>query len=464
MPDTGLLASSIEYGIVSRSLPLTGKILRGYLDASGTGLGIGNPNAEFTPNVSVCALSSDGGTARIVWGFQSGEVALLSANKAMDLGRAAAKLTRCKVDDEHGKAVQDAVWCQNNAFVTGALDGRVKLWNATHVKCVWTSDIKHGSLVADPCLKVASTISQGIVVGAMKSGDIVIWTGLDVLHFEDVDQPLQPVISEIRIPTPMIAIAEISPHEKNVSHDIMAMHLDHSVPSTLLMLMAYSNNPYFYRLRIDLQSRSVESALFGEGSFGPITAIKPSFADQDGESSFVIVGDQLGCVSVYDWSASPSFGSFNDKPSSVHPLRKFEAHEDGAVTAITLNSIALVTGSSRGTIKIWDSMTFTPLRSFPSPGAKPAAGREWDGVGNIILQRDLLIVSVGSRVMAWKAGLVGNRGQSTWKGKHVKKAKKNGAYKGYREQITPVMLISTHGLFIRATGALQGYNGVATGT
>src|SRR5882762_7411849 len=103
MPETGLLASSIEYGIVSRSLPLTGKILRGYLDASGTGLGIGNPNAEFTPNVSACALSADGGTAKIIWGFRNGEVALLSASKTMDHGKAAAKLTRCKIDDEHAK-------------------------------------------------------------------------------------------------------------------------------------------------------------------------------------------------------------------------------------------------------------------------------------------------------------------------------------------------------------------------
>ncbi len=63
----------IAYGIVARSIPLHRQVLSGYLDASGVraGLGIGNPNAEFTPNVTSCAMSSDGGTAKIVWGSKS---------------------------------------------------------------------------------------------------------------------------------------------------------------------------------------------------------------------------------------------------------------------------------------------------------------------------------------------------------------------------------------------------------
>ena len=74
MPNMTLLAASLQYGVVSRSYPLIGKILRGYLDASGTlnGLGIGNPNAEFSPHVSSVALASDGGTAKVLWGFRNG--------------------------------------------------------------------------------------------------------------------------------------------------------------------------------------------------------------------------------------------------------------------------------------------------------------------------------------------------------------------------------------------------------
>jgi WD40 repeat protein len=430
MPETGLLTSSIEYGIVSRSLPLTGKILRGYLDASGTGLGNGNPNAEFTPNVSACAISSNGGTAKILWGFRNGEVALMSANKVMDLGRATAKLTRCKIDDEHAKAVQDTIWCTNDTFVTGALDGKVKLWDAKRVKCIWTSDIKEGSLIADPCVKVAATITEGVIVGVMKSGVIVVWTGLGTLLSEDSALPAQAIVSEIRISLPDSIPEPCSP-ERSPAHDIMAIHLDHSTPCELVILAVYLNNTYFYRLRVDLRSKSTVVTPFGEESSGSITAIKALFSDQEGESSFVIAGDKFGCIGIYDWDASPS-ESLNDKPPFVRPLRKFEAHEDGAVTAIAWNSITLVSGSSRGTIKIWDSLTFALLRSFTSPGVRPPAGGEWDGVGQIILQRDLLIVSVGCRVMTWRAGKVGQHGQSTWK-KHAKKSKKNGASKGFRE-------------------------------
>jgi WD40 repeat protein len=347
----------------------------------------------------------------------------------MDFGKAAAKLTRCKVNDEHAKAVQDAIWFTNSTFVTCSLDGRVKLWDAKRVMCVWTSDITDGSLIADPCVKVAATITQGILVGVMKSGVIAIWTGLEVLLAED---GVQADIPEIRIPSPVVATSERASPDNYPGGDILAIYLQLIAPSKLLILAAHRNTPQFYRLHVDLQSNSTESVAFGEESFGYITAIKPMFSDQENESNFVIVGDQLGCISIYDWSASPS--SFSDgKAPSVPSSRKFEAHEDGAVTAIAWNSITFASGSSRGTIKIWDALTFTLLRSFPSPGARPPTGGEWDGVGQIILQRDLLIISVGSRVMAWRAGPVGNRGQSTWKGKSVKRTKKNGATKGYRE-------------------------------
>jgi WD40 repeat protein len=264
----------------------------------------------------------------------------------------------------------------------------------------------------------------------MKSGDILVWTGLEALLSEDAPQPAQLIGPGFRISSPIRTTTDPASRGTSSSHDVMAVYLDHSVSSKHLILVAYTNDPYFYRLHVDLQSNSVEWTPFGEEPFGSITAVKPSFSDQEAESSFVIVGDQLGCISIYDWNASPSSESL--RPSSVHALRKFEAHEDGAVTAIAWNSITLVSGSSRGTIKIWDSLSFSSLRSFPSPGARPPTGGEWDSVGQLVLARDLLIVSVGSRVMAWRAGPVGNRGQSIWKGKH-KKLKKGTAAKGHRE-------------------------------
>lgn len=424
MPEGGLLTSSIQYGIVSRSLPISGKILRGFLDASGTGLGIGNPNAEFTPNVSTCALYSDGGTAKIIWGFLTGEVALMAANRVMDHSRAAAKLTRCRVDDEHDGSVQHVVWVSGkNAFVTGGADGRVKLWDAQRVRCMWTSDKQERSLVADPCEKVA--ILDNLIVSAMKSGEIYLWVGLAIGSYEESAQ----ASTEIRIPS---AVPTGTQNGREGGEAIMALYLADHFPSEVSILTAYTNHPYFYRLRVDLDTASlVESIQYGAVPFGSITAIEPYFSNRPSDSSFVITGDQFGCVSIYDWNAALE-GCSDGASASSGALCKFEAHEDGAVTAIAWNPIVLATGSSRGTVKIWDSLTFAPLRCFSSPGAKPAVGGEWDVAGSIILQRDLLVVSVGSRVMAWRAGPVNDRGKSAMRTKHGK-FRKNGPAKGYRE-------------------------------
>ena len=88
MPSHALLTFSIQYSIVARFLPLTGKILPGYLDTSRRAhVGIRNPNAEFTPNISARAVSSDGGTvSKIVWGTRAGDVLFMNAPRAMDGG------------------------------------------------------------------------------------------------------------------------------------------------------------------------------------------------------------------------------------------------------------------------------------------------------------------------------------------------------------------------------------------
>lgn len=53
---------------------------------------------------------------------------------------------------------------------------------------------------------------------------------------------------------------------------------------------------------------------------------------------------------------------------AITPLHKFEAHPDGAsTTALAWNGLVLVTGSSRGTVQVFDGISFESLRSFPSP-------------------------------------------------------------------------------------------------
>ena len=426
MPDTGLLTSSFQYGIVSRSLPLTGKVMKGFLDASGTGLGIGNPNAEFTPNISTCVLASDGGSVKIIWGYRNGEVALMTANRAMDNNRASSKLTRCRLDDEHEGSVQDLSWVPGtDAFVSAALDGRIKLWDK-RVKCVWTSD-REGGLVADSFVKVVAIIGGAgiIIVGVKTNGDIMVWRGFDPSFSEETAQSSSP-ISLIRIKSP------VTDAEETQGHTIKAIHLRIDTDNRLSILTHYEYHPFFYRTRVDLTSEMVDHIQFGDEPIGGISAMKQSFSVNPKESNFIIVGDTLGCISFYDWDGVPDFTSSYTYPT-VRATHKFEAHEDGAVTAIACNTNIIATGSARGTTKYWDSFSLALLRSFSSPGARPRAGGEWDGVSNIILERDLVIISVGSRILAWRAGPAGNRDPLISKGKGVKRARKNPLTKGFRE-------------------------------
>nr|GAT58581.1 predicted protein [Mycena chlorophos] len=383
MPSHGLIASSLRYGIVSRSLPFTGRVLRGFLDASGsgTGLGIGNPNTEFTPNVSACALSSDGGTAKIAWGFRNGEVAFTSANKAMDAGsrRSAAQFIRCSVQDVHEGSVSEVIWDGNWVFSAGG-DGKVKLWDPKRARCIWTSG---GPFVLDECVKVAAAINQGLVACAKRSGDLTLWTGVS----EDMLVP--PKSYSIKIPVDNPAVSHLSIDNRGA------------------LLVACEDNIFFYRVDINRTTGVAEWSKFGDAALGAVTTVAPFFTNNLGETNLVIVGTQLGCIAIYDWSDT----------AKTLPTRKFEAYEDGAaVTALAWNGLTLVTGSARGTTSVFDALTLEHLRSFDSPiphrRAVPAfAGGppvEDPAVRQILLgaERDVLFVAVGDRVMAWRAGPV----------------------------------------------------------
>ncbi|KAJ7646978.1 WD40-repeat-containing domain protein [Roridomyces roridus] len=407
MPSHGLITSSLQYGIVSRSFPFTGAVLRGYLDAAGSGgLGIGNPNTEFSPNVSACALGSDGGTAKIVWGFRNGEVAFTAANKAMDAGRrSAARFTRCKVEEQHFGVVLHAIWDGTNAVSAGG-DGRVKLWDATP-QCVWTSECH----APDKCVKVASALNKDIIAAAMRSGDIIVWS------------PVGPTsVQKISIPCPI--------RGEEANRQVSGLFIDNSA-----LLVTYTDSHLFYRFDVDFSTDSVQVSHFGDPALGAITCCFPSFADQPEEHSLVITGTQLGCVGIYAWA---------DKNQDL-PVHKFEAYEDGAsVTALAWNGVTLATGCARGTTKAWDALTLELLRVWATPiprkRATPtlmdALNAEDPKVRQILLgaDRETMFVAVGDRVMAFRAGPVPKGGALKVRGSPGKKRERTGTSK-YHQQL-----------------------------
>lgn len=398
MSESGLLTSSIQYGVVARSLPLSGKVLKGYLDAAGTGLGIGNPNVEFTPNVSTCRLTSDGGTARAFWGKRNGEVAVTTAARVMDPGRASSKLVRCKVEDQHDGVVNEiALDPAISQFVSGGADGQVKLWDTKTVVCLWSSDKQIQSLVVDPFLKVSSALADGIIVGALNSGDILLWTSSRDFYSDGFSS--QTSFAQHRIVSP-ISKGQPSPQDAFVPKpQPSVLRVRRHSQTTAALLIAYSDHPFFYRVVVDLTSGKYETTTFGDPSFGNSSIVEPILATQPDDCSFIITGDILGSVGIYDWDTPQT-------STSVIPTRRFEAHEDGAVTALAWSSVVLATGSARGTTTVWDALTLEPLRFFSSPVPRAAPGREV-GVGSvskIVIEKELLVIIVDNRVMAWKVG------------------------------------------------------------
>ena len=424
-----VLSSCLKYGIVARSLPLTGKVYSGYLSAAANDIGlggIGNPNVEFAPNASTCSMTSRGSSARVIWGFLDGSVALVLADKVMNPWRITSELKRCRVHEEHQGAVSDSAWSTDGLMaVTGGFDGQVKLWVADPLECIWASEVRFNQALPDPCLRVAIAVTQhqGYKIAAVfNSGKIHLWSGRDT---ETIRSASADQLGQTQIPCPLQGF------ERDANHHILpviaALHIDTGVEGATIILIAYKDQPLFYRIRIGIGNGSVETMGFGDPSFGPISSISPCFASEPGESSLVIAGDTLGCISIYDWRTEPA----SQEP--VRPVVKFEAYEDGAaVTAIAWNGMILLTGSSRGSMHAWDGLTFTHLRSFESHSIRrnrhhlQAEEANDQGVKQIVLDAssDMFIACACDRVLAWKASTEKRVERDT--SRHVARRTKSG--------------------------------------
>jgi len=124
--------------------------------------------------------------------------------------------------------------------------------------------------------------------------------------------------------------------------------------------------------------------------------------------SFVLTGAQLGEICVYDWSTTSL--SSDLLPATRH----VGAFSDAHVTSLAMNPFVIVAGSSRGSIVVLDMLTLETLGSF--------TGTMNNDVRQIELAGDVLVASVGSKVLAWGAGHFSSGGKNPrkvkGKGKH----------------------------------------------
>ena len=419
MSESGLLVSSTQYGVVSRSNPLSGKVFRGFFDAAGTlnGLGIGNPNAEFSPNLSLCRIFTRGNAAKILWGFTHGEVAVTTANKVTDPSRtSAAKFSRSLISEQHNGAVSDAVWGEGgDVFLTAGMDGKVKLWDSTEMRCLWTSPVQQD--VPFPTSHPSHLdfdVQKGVAVAAFSGGDIFIWCGLSSFYVGDN----VPQINEVTIPPESVPPLSFT----GVSHLVL------DTTNSTSLLIHHLGNAHFRRHNVDLVTGDVETIQFGEQSDRSIRALKLVDKTQAEASPFVLVGDWLGSLSVYDWGASPV-----PKKGFVPPARRIQAFGDGdAVSSIEWNPWVIATGSSTGAVKVWDSLKFCLLRTFQPPTRTPS------GDPSIALEREMIVLALGDKITTWKAGPV-RKGNKVF---HASKKGKNNALSKWRGELYGLIFYS----------------------
>ena len=429
MPDSALLTASIQFGLVARSFPFKNKVLRGYLNATGVppGLSYGNPGTELTPNVSVCILASDGSTAKVIWGRRDGSVSITSHPHTMSGTRAPVRLHTSLEDQGHEDAVLDGTWAANgDAFVTAGADGRVKAWTIKPFRCVWTSERHLRGGESDAIVRVVENFDNGLVVAASGSGDIIVLSGFDA-SLSPVDTPL-PNIHKLCISAHELSNTHVGLTQTQQSVDILTFLPQVASSTRLSVLVCHVDSAHFYRCTMDLRSKQVTAKVFGNPAFGLIRCIHPAFSNDPAEPGFVIVGTQLGFISIYDWD--------NTSPSSDALLgsRHADVFDNSHVTSLAVNSFVIAAGSARGAIMVLDLLTLEPLRSIASPMNSD--------VGQIELIGEALVARVGGKVLAWSSGHFVPGGKYTpktkGKGKHRSHGKWFSTFLGATSDISDI--------------------------
>jgi WD40 repeat protein len=414
MPDNALLSASIPYGLVARSFPFKDKVLTGYLNATGVppGLSFGNPSTELTPNISVCILASDGTTAKVIWGRRDGSVSIVSHLHTMSGTRAPVRIHTSTVDQEHEDAVLDGTWAASgDTFVTAGADGRVKVWTTKpFFRCAWTSERHLRGRETDAIIRVVEDLDNGLVVAASGSGDIIVLSGFDA-SLSPVDTP-QPNIHKFCISTDELSKAHVGLTQTQQSVHILSFLPQVTSSTRLSVLVCRVDSAHFYRCTVDLRSKQVTAKVFGNPAFGLIRCIHPAFSTA--EPDFVIVGTQLGFISIYDWD--------NISPSSDALLgsRHADVFDNSHVTSLAVNSFVIAAGSARGAIMVLDLLTLETLRSIAAPMNSD--------VGQIELIGEALVARVGGKVLAWSSGHFIPGGKDTLKTKGKGKQQSRGKW------------------------------------
>lgn len=377
-----LLTASLTYGVVARSQPLTGKISKGYLDASGTlnGFGHGNPNAEFSPHLAQCVITSPGGSAaKLLWAFRTGVVAVTTTPKATDFSRPCqAQYKRCRSEDAHAGTIEHAVWVHvdgssSRFFATAGSDGCVKVWDADNLqKSPWSSPLekKEGATVTvrDGCIRVAADGNTGTVAALRQSGEVTVWSRLKHI-FSDESNDSSDSERTLHLPVSPVFLQPL--HSDTDPRGVLSFAVHPERSGHLSVITTYTQSAFFTKTTVDLNSEEAPSTtILGQESLGQITSIQVALPERHhpSEKAFVVAGDVFGYISIFDLNATPTALADSTPPlpwqSAVSPFRRFAAFDGSAVTALLWTPAVLIVGSAHGVLKAFDATTFDLLREF----------------------------------------------------------------------------------------------------
>ena len=392
-----LVCFSADFGIAVRTLPATGscwsrygrpctnrmeagKILKGRLLPFNS-----DPTGPLWPRPSLCSIASEGGTIKFAWGTQSGEALYTNVPKAMEASnRRNGRSLRCSAPDQHQGAVNHVAWAitkatENEYFVTTGSDGSVKIWNIDQCQVHWQSVTR-----TSPCILAAFDLHARILVAAHRNGDIMLYQNVEL------DAGIADIQEDVAFLIPDIDAAAQSPDK---------LILDTPYLNGATVLTHVEGDAHAWRINFNLEAHTVEAARL-DGPLAPLTALECNFSNT--QNSIVYGGDALGHVYVWSWSATGE----DDCDGHLHvpAIISWDTEDGLPVSIVRSNGTVVLTGNSRGGIKVWDALTLRLLRVFKTPQPKPTGQATWAPVSNLILDADMLVASVGKYVMHWKAG------------------------------------------------------------
>ncbi|KAF9502082.1 hypothetical protein BDN71DRAFT_1437521 [Pleurotus eryngii] len=408
-PIPNIIVFSASSGAVCRSLPLTGKVGNVYLAPEL--IGVAHP----------CAISAHDGAGKALFGYPDGKVGLVIVQKAIDHTSVMRNVVPIisPIDVSHTGSVLAVTWEKLDAGKDGgvrygasvALDNTLKVWDANRnsLHCLWSSQPSYGT---SSFIAVEARITDyGIVVCGFADGSLFIWSGLGKLLSTSTRSPtLQtPEIRGLAVECPVARSSNTSP----LTISKLVLDAEDPEANIIHVLVAYQDDAGFYRISVDTVTQQTRITSFGnDPSFGSISCLESFFTRvQNTEGrSIVVVGDSLGCINVYDWTVDLGSDTLPGADRPVLPISRFEAHaEGGKITAIAGNDAILITGSSTGEVKVWDSLNFALIREFgPRKRGQHRAEATYDeeSIGQILLTGDkqVLVFNVGDRVVGWWAG------------------------------------------------------------